>query len=95
MLEQLVQELKAQLSPDIRKWAAFGTGVGIEITMTDLYVSVVRVRPSGARNLGKTIIANFRDRQANEWGVELSAFLKKLGCAHLAATVHSRSIARG
>lgn len=75
------------LSPEIRKWAAFGTGVGIEITMTDLHVSVVRVRPSGTRNLGRVVIANFRDRQANEWGAELSGFLKKLGCAHLAATV--------
>ena len=75
------------LSPEIRKWVAFGTGVGIEITTTDLYVSVVRVRPSGARSLGRIVIANFRDRQANEWGGELSGFLKKLGCAHLAATV--------
>lgn len=76
-----------QISPEIRKWVAFGTGVGIEITMTDLYVSVVRVRPSGARSLGQTTISNFRGRQADEWGGELSGFLKKLGCAHLAATV--------
>ena len=76
-----------QLSPEIRKWAAFGTGVGIEITATELYVSVVRVRPTGARSLGKSVIANFRDRQAADWGAELSGFLRKLGCAHLAATV--------
>ena len=79
--------LLEQLSPEIRKWVAFGTGVGIEITATELYVSVVRVRPTGVRSLGKTVIANFRDRQAADWGTELLGFLRKLGCAHLAATV--------
>ncbi len=76
-----------QLSPDLRKLVAFGTGIGIEITATDLYVTVVRVRPSGVRNLGKIDIANFRDRQANDWGAEILRFLRKLGCAHMAATV--------
>lgn len=75
------------LSPELRKWVAFGTGVGIEITATDLYVTVVRVRPNGARCLGKAVVANFRERQANDWGSEISTFLRKLGCGHLAATV--------
>jgi len=71
----------------IRKWLAFGTGVGIEVGRHELRVVVARVRPSGARVLGATVIQDFRGRPAGEWGAEYAAFLKRLGLSHLAATV--------
>jgi hypothetical protein len=75
------------MSSSLRKWAAFGTGAGIEIGATDLHVSIVRVRPSGTQVLGETTIANFRERPASEWGTEYSTFLRKHGAAYVAATV--------
>jgi hypothetical protein len=70
-----------------RKWLAFGTGVGIEIGERDLYVSVARIRPSGAELAGVLLIERFRERPAGEWGAEYAAFLKKHGGEYLAATV--------
>lgn len=72
---------------EIRRWLAIGTGVGIEAGLRDLRVTVVRVRPRGARVLGATRIENFRERPAAEWGAEYAEFLKRLGVQHLAATV--------
>ncbi len=74
-------------SADYRKWLAIGTGVGIEIAGDQLTATVVRARPSGARILGYFAISGFREKPAGEWGAEYAAFLKKLGVAHLAATV--------
>ncbi len=74
-------------SVNLRKLLAFGTGVGIEIGEKDLEVVVARVRPSGIRVLGRTVIADFRTRPAAEWGAECSAFAKRLGAGHLSATV--------
>jgi Tfp pilus assembly protein PilN len=73
--------------PQLRKWLAIGTGVGIEIGEQDLAVTVARVRPSGTRILGAGTIARFRERPAAEWGSEYTDFMKRLGGAHLAATV--------
>ncbi|MBI4877317.1 MAG: PilN domain-containing protein [Acidobacteria bacterium] len=70
-----------------RKWLAIGAGVGIEIRSRQLRVVVVRVRPSGVRVLGATVIEGFGERPAAEWGAEYAAFLKKLGLSHLAAAV--------
>ncbi|HUO32248.1 MAG TPA: PilN domain-containing protein [Bryobacteraceae bacterium] len=70
-----------------RKWLAFGTGVAIEIGRDDLNVSVVRLRPSGARVLGELAIPGFRGQAADEWGASYAGFLQKLGVRHLAATV--------
>ncbi len=70
-----------------RKWLAIGTGVGIEIRGADLHVVAARVRPSGARWLGALTIPSFRSRPAAEWGKEYAQFLRKLGLAHLPATV--------
>jgi len=69
----------------LRKWLAFGTGVGIEIGPANLTVSVVRMRPSGANVLGVEIIENFRDRPAAEWGRQYADFVRKHGAAHVAA----------
>jgi len=75
------------ISARFRKWLAFGTGVGIEIGRDDLTVSVVRLRPGGARVRGELTIPRFREQAAAEWGAGYSAFLQKLGARHLAATV--------
>lgn len=72
---------------EFRKWLAIGTGVGIEICGDQLTATVVRLRPSGARILGEIEIPGFRGQAASEWGATYSGFLKKLGVAHLAATV--------
>jgi hypothetical protein len=72
---------------DFRKWLAIGTGVGIEIGPDTLTATVVRVRPSGARILGEFSYPGFREEMASAWGDAYSSFLKKLGAAHLAATV--------
>jgi Tfp pilus assembly protein PilN len=72
---------------DFAKWLAIGTGVGIEIGSLDLVVTVVRLRPSGARVLGELTISHFREQPAAEWGATYTAFLQKLGVGHLAATI--------
>ncbi len=71
----------------LRRWLAIGAGVGIEVGARDLRVAAVRVRPTGIKVLGATVIAGFRERPAAEWGAEYAAFLKRLGLGHLAATV--------
>ena len=72
---------------DIRTLLAFGTGVGIEIRERDLAVAISHVRPNGVRIAGSTVIQDFRDRPAGEWGSEYLKFLREHGGSHLAATV--------
>ena len=72
---------------DLGKWVAFGTAAGVRIGRENLSVTVVRVRPTGARVLDELTIPNFRDQAAAEWGATYRNFLTKLGSAHLAATV--------
>ena len=69
------------------KWAAFGTGVGIEVGRADLNVLLVKSRPKGSRILGSLALRNFRDDPASEWGRHYSEFLQKQGVGHLSATV--------
>ena len=71
----------------IRKWLAYGSGAGIEVGPVNLTVSVVRVRPSGAKLAGSMVIENFRERPAAEWGRQYSDFLKSHGVGRLAAAV--------
>lgn len=71
----------------LRKWLAFGRGVGIEIGPQNLTVSVVRMRPSGASVLGTETIENFRGRPAAEWGRQYTDFARKFAVAHVAAVV--------
>jgi Tfp pilus assembly PilM family ATPase len=75
------------MTTDLRKWIAFGTGVGIEIRDHELQVTVVRVRPSQTGVSGSATVLDYTNRPAAEWGSELNAFLKKVGAAHIAATV--------
>ncbi len=72
---------------DIRTLLAFGTGIGIEIRERDLAVTIANVRPSGVTVSGFTVIRNFRERPAGEWGSEYLRFLREQGASHLAATV--------
>lgn len=70
------------------KWLTYGTGIGIEIAPNgDLRVLAAKVRPAGISVLKTLIIERIAERQAVDWGAEYSAFLKKLGSSHLAATV--------
>ena len=62
---------------DIRTLLAFGTGVGIEIRERDLAVAISHVRPNGVRIAGSTVIQNFRERPAGEWGSEYLKFLRE------------------
>lgn len=71
----------------LRKWLAFGTGVGIEVREQELHVTIVKVRPSEAGVLGSATVTDYKTRPAAEWGTELSTFLRKVGAAHIAATV--------
>ena len=72
---------------DLRKFIAFGSGVGIEISGKNLEITAVRVRPNGIDVQGTLTIAGFRERRAAEWGREYARFLAEIGGTHLAATV--------
>lgn len=72
---------------NLRNLLVFGTGVGIELGEKDLEIVVARVRPSGAKVLGKTVVADFRTRPVAEWSAEYHAFLKRTGAGYLSATV--------
>jgi Tfp pilus assembly protein PilN len=72
---------------DFRKWLAFGTGVGVEVREQELRVTIVRVRRSATAVLGSATVTDYKGRPAAEWGGELSTFLRKLGAAHIAATI--------
>lgn len=71
---------------ELRRWLAYGTGVGIEIGPADLTVVVARVRPSGVSVRTAAVIERFRERPAAEWGGEYAALLRKHNSAHLPAT---------
>lgn len=79
------------ISPSLKKFFAFGSGIGISIEGTrgteDLLVAAVRVRPNGARTVGSFTIENFRSVPAAEWGATYSAMINKFGLQHVAATV--------
>src|SRR5260370_28485190 len=71
---------------DIRTLLAFGTGVGIEIRERDLAVTITHVRPNGVKIAGSTVIQDFRERPAGEWGSEYLKFLREHGGGHPGAT---------
>jgi Tfp pilus assembly protein PilN len=75
----------------VRKWLAFGSGVGIEIFgphgSESLRICAVRVRPSGARIVGGFTIEDVTHQPAGIWGTDYAAFLRRLGLRHLVATV--------
>jgi len=75
----------------LRKWAAIGSGAGLEIVgprgTESLRVSAVRVRPQGVRVLGGFTVEDFEHQPAGAWGADYAAFLGKLGIGHVAANV--------
>lgn len=76
---------------ELRRWLAFGSGVGISIEgprgAESLRVTAVRVRPSGVTITGGMNVENFRSEPAAEWGAAYAAMASKLGLQHVAATV--------
>jgi Tfp pilus assembly protein PilN len=76
-----------EISKDLRKLLAFGSGVGIEIRGNDLEMVVTRVRPGKVSVLGRLVIENYAERPAAEWGAEYATFLKGVGASRLSATV--------
>ena len=72
---------------DLKKFVAFGSSVGIEISGKNLEITAVRVRPNGIDVLGTITIRDFQGRRAAEWGAEYARFLAEAGATHLAATV--------
>ena len=75
----------------LRKWAAVGSGTGIEIGgprgHESLRITAVRVRPQGARILGTFTVEDFAHQPAAAWGAEYAGFQRKLGIPHVAANV--------
>jgi Tfp pilus assembly protein PilN len=76
---------------ELKRWAAFGSGIGIQIAgphgAESLHVAAARVRPNGARLLEKLTIEDFPHQPAGVWGTEYGAFVRKLDLRHVAATV--------
>ena len=75
----------------LKKWVAFGSGVGIQIVgprgAESLRIAAARVRPSGARLAGSMTVGDFPRQPAGVWGTEYAAFLRKLGLRQAVATV--------
>jgi len=83
--------LRTLIPSGLRQWLAFGHGVGIEVVGPhggeSLRVTAVRVHPGGARVVGTLSFDDAVHHAAGVWGTEYAAFLRKHGCAHVAATV--------
>ena len=83
--------LRALIPDGLKKWLAFGHGVGIEVvgphSGESLRVTAVRVHPGGARVVGTLSFEDAMHHAAGVWGTEYAAFVRKHGCAHVAATV--------
>ncbi len=75
----------------LKKFAAFGSGIGIEITgprgAESLLITAVRVRPTGAKVTGRLTIENFPHQPAGVWGSEYAALVRKLDLRHVPAMV--------
>ena len=75
----------------LRKWLAFGNGIGIEIAgphgTESIRATAVRVRPNGARVLASFEVEDVPHQPAGVWGTDYAAFVRKAGLRHVAATV--------
>jgi hypothetical protein len=75
----------------LKTWIAFGTGIGIEVSgphgAESLRITAVKVRPTGARVLGRLDIEDFPNQPAGVWGTEFTSFARKMGVRHVGATV--------
>lgn len=75
------------ISPQLRRWLAVGSGIGIEIQGDDLVIIAVRVRFGRVQVLDECRIRGFASRPAADWGAEYQQFLSSAGLGHLAAHV--------
>ena len=73
--------------PFVQKWRSFGSGLGIEIGPSSLFVTLTSVRPNGIHILDSLEILRYRERPAAEWGDDFQNFLTKNKIRHLSATV--------
>lgn len=75
----------------LRRWRAFGSGVGIEIAgapgVESLRIALVKVSSGSVRVLDQMVVADFEHHAAGVWGTEYSGLLRKHGMGHVAATV--------
>jgi hypothetical protein len=76
---------------ELKKWVAFGGGIGIQIAgphgSESLHIAAARVRPTGARVIETLTVEDFPHQAAGVWGTEYSAFVRKVDMRHVAATV--------
>ncbi len=76
---------------ELKRWLAFGNGVGIQIAgphgSESLYIAAARIRPNGARLLDHLTIENFSQQPAGVWGTEIANFVRKIDLRYVAATV--------
>src|SRR5215467_6134571 len=75
------------ISKEVRKLVAIGSGVGIEIRGKDLEIVLARVRRGKVEVPARLVIEDYAARTAAEWGTEYAAFLKSAGASRLSATV--------
>src|SRR5215470_10399070 len=75
------------ISKELRKLVAIGSGVGIEIRGKDLEIVVARVRRGKVEVPARLVIEDYAARTAAEWGTEYASFLKGVGASRLSATV--------
>jgi hypothetical protein len=79
------------IASDLKKWVAFGSGIGIQVAgpqgAESLEITAVRVRPTGARVVGRLVVEDFPHQAAGVWGTEYAAFVRKLDLRSVAATV--------
>ncbi len=71
--------------PLLRRALSFGSGIGLSLGRRDLHVVIVRVRPTGPTLAAETVIQDFRERPAAEWGSELQRFLAAHEAEHYVA----------
>ncbi len=80
-----------RIPAELRKWFAFGGGVGIEICgpagAESLRVAAARVRPSGGRLVGALTIDDAGHHAAGTWGTEYGQFIRRLSLGHVPAAV--------
>ena len=80
-----------RIPAELRKWAAIGSGVGIEVAgppgAESLTIAAARVRPGAARLLGTLTIPDAQHHAAGAWGAEYSRFVRRLGLSGAPATV--------
>lgn len=83
--------LRTLVPDEMRRWLAFGSGVGIEISGAPgaefLRAMLVRMRPGQARMLDTFTVESLGQHASGVWGTEYAAFLRKYGMSSAAATV--------